>query len=108
MILARIVKFCMKDGLHQNCTFLNMWRKSVKDHLTVEMFETMMTGKSMKIEMPRDFKRIHVNRNSKQNDVDNFSILQLDVLVKHINTVPWKGRYFFEKGSVPLYHNSLQ
>ena len=40
-----------------------------KDHLTVDMFEIMMSGKSMKIEMPRDFKRIHVNRNSKQKDV---------------------------------------
>ena len=79
-----------------------------KDHLTVDMFEIMMSGKSMKIEMPRDFKRIHVNRNSKQKDVDNFSILKLDALVKHINTVPWKGRHFFEKGSVPLYHSSLQ
>jgi hypothetical protein len=79
-----------------------------KNHLTVEMFETMMSGKSMKIEMPRDFKRINVTRNSKQKDVDNFSILKLDALVKHINVVLWKGRHFFEKGSVPHYHSSVE
>jgi hypothetical protein len=50
-----------------------------KDHLTAEMFEKMMSG-----------------RNSKQKDVDNFSILKLDSLVKHTNSVPWKGRHFFE------------
>ena len=78
-----------------------------KDQLTIEMFESMMTGKSINIEMQRNFKRIHVNRNSKQKDIDNFSILQLDALGKQINTVPWRGRHFIGNSSVPLHHNSI-
>ena len=73
----------------------------------MEMFEEMMAGKSIKIEMQRNFKRINVKRNSKQKDVDNFSILQLDALGKQINTVPWKGRHFVGNSSVPLHHSSI-
>ena len=70
------------------------------------MFESMLTGNSIKIEMQRDFKRINVNRNTKQKQIDNFSIIKLDALKKHINTVQWKGRYFVGNFSVPLYHQS--
>ena len=73
----------------------------------MEMFKGMMAGKSVKIEMQRNFKRIHVNRNSKQRGVENFSILQLDALGKQINTVPWKGRHFVGNSSVPLHHSSI-
>ncbi len=78
-----------------------------KDQLTMEMFTTMMSGKSIKIEMQRDFKRIHVSRNSKQKEVDNFSIVKLEAIGKQINTVPWLGRHFHENGSVPLNHKSM-
>ncbi len=77
-----------------------------KEQLTLEMFESMLSRKSIKIEMQRDFKRIHVNKNSKQKQVDNFSIIKLDALEKQINTVQWKGRHFIENASVPLYHQS--
>ncbi len=60
-----------------------------KEQLTLEMFESMLSGKSITIEMQRDFKRINVNRNSKQKDVDNFSIIKLDALEKQINSVQW-------------------
>ena len=78
-----------------------------KEQLTLDMFESMLTGNSIKIEMQRDFKRIHVNKNSKQQKIDNFSIIKLDALEKHINTVQWKGRHFVGNSSVPLYHNSI-
>ena len=78
-----------------------------KHQLTMEMFTTMMSGKSIKIEMQRDFKRIHVSRNSKQKEVDNFSIIKLEAIGKQINTVPWLGRHFHENGSVPLNHKSM-
>jgi hypothetical protein len=78
-----------------------------KEQLTLEMFESMLTGSSIKIEMQRDFKQINVNRNSKQKDVDNFSIIKLDALEKHINNVEWKGRHFVGNSSVPLYHHSI-
>ena len=58
-----------------------------REQLTLDMFESILTGKSIKIEMQRDFKRINVNRNSKQKQIDNFSIIKLDALEKHINTV---------------------
>jgi hypothetical protein len=77
-----------------------------KEQLTLDMFESMLTGNSIKIEMQRDFKRINVNRNSKQRQIDNFSIVKLDALEKHINTVQWKGRYFVGNSSVPLCHQS--
>ena len=51
-----------------------------KEQLTLDMFESMLTGNSIKIEMQRDFKRINVNRNSKQKQIDNFSIIKLDIL----------------------------
>jgi len=78
-----------------------------KDQLTLEMFVTMMAGKSIKIEMQRNFKRIHVNKNSKQEHVENFSILKLDSLGKRINSVPWKGRHFIGNCSVPFNHSSI-
>ena len=47
-----------------------------------------MKGLAVKIEMSCDFKRIHVNRNSSQKEVENFSILKLDSLAKEINKIP--------------------
>jgi hypothetical protein len=48
-----------------------------KDQLNVDMFESMILGKSIKIDMQRDFKRVNISRSSKQQQVDNFSILKL-------------------------------
>jgi hypothetical protein len=79
-----------------------------KDQLNVDMFEAMMLGNSIKVDMQRDFKRINVNRSSKQQQVDNFSILKLDSLEKQINTVQWKGRHFVGNDSVPLFHASIK
>eukprot|EP00835_Amoeboradix_gromovi_P002678 NODE_156_length_16689_cov_0.273960.p11 type:complete len:111 gc:universal NODE_156_length_16689_cov_0.273960:13500-13168(-) len=79
-----------------------------KDQLNVDMFESMMLGNSIKIDMQRDFRRINVNRSSKQQLVDIFSILKLDSLEKQINTVQWKGRYFVGNDSVPLFHASIK
>lgn len=78
-----------------------------KDQLTMEMFEQMLSGDSIKIPMNRDFKRIHVNRNSKQKQIENFSILKLGAIVKEINKTPWKGRHFYKNGSVPFYHRAV-
>ena len=78
-----------------------------KNQLTPTIFEQMMRGESVKIEMSRDFKRIHVNKNSNQKDYENFSILKLDALVKVINKNPWRGRHFYLNGSVPFGHNSI-
>lgn len=77
-----------------------------KDQLTVEMFEQMLSGGSINIEMQRTFKRINVNKNSKQQEIDNFSILKLDALGKHINVTPWNGRHFIGNCSVPHQHAS--
>ena len=79
-----------------------------KSQLTVEIFKEMMLGNSIQIEMNRNFKRIHVNRNSNQTNVENFSILKLDSIIKEINTSPWQGRNFYDNGSVPLNHSSIQ
>ena len=56
-----------------------------KDKLTIELFEQMMKGEAVRIEMTRDFKRIHVNKNTKQKEVENFSILKLESIFKEIN-----------------------
>ena len=77
------------------------------DELNMENFELMMRGEPVKVKMQRDFKRINLNKSSKQNNVDNFSILKLDALTKHINSTPWKGRYFIGNNSVPMGHNSI-
>ena len=78
-----------------------------KSQLNVEMFESMMLGKSITIDMHRDFKRVNVNRSSKQQLIDNFSILKLDSLDKQINTVQWEGRHFIGNDSVPYFHASI-
>ena len=78
-----------------------------KDKLNIEMFEQMMTGESVTIEMTRDFKRIHVNKNSTQQEVDNFSVLKLDSIYKEINTSQWSGRHFYGNASVPHGHSSV-
>jgi hypothetical protein len=78
-----------------------------KDKLTIELFEEMMKGEAVRIEMTRDFKRIHVNKNSSQKEVENFSILKLESIFKEINKTPWCGRHFYQVGSVPHGHNSV-
>ena len=78
-----------------------------KNMLTLEMFEQMMKGESISIEMSRDFKRIHVNKNSKQQEIENFSILKLESIYKEINSNPWSGRHFYANASVPHGHNSI-
>ena len=78
-----------------------------KNQLTPTICEQMMKRESIKIEMSRDFKRIHVNKNSNQKDYENFSILKLDALVKVINKNPWRGRHFYLNGSVPFGHSSI-
>jgi hypothetical protein len=76
-----------------------------KDKLNIEMFEQMMAGESVTFEMTRDFKRIHVNRNSTLQEVDNFSILKLESIFKEINNSPWSGeRHFYGNASVPHGH----
>ena len=77
-----------------------------KEQLSLEMFEDMMKGKPIQVQVSRDFKRIHVNRNLQQKECENFSIAKLDVLIKTINQTQWKGRHFIENASVPLYHHS--
>ncbi len=67
----------------------------------------MMQGRSVKVEVGRDFKRIHVNRNSSEMEHDNFSIVKLVALQKEINTRPWQGRHFYDNGSVPHGHSSI-
>jgi hypothetical protein len=78
-----------------------------KSQLNVDMCESMMLGKSITIAMQRDFKPVNVNRNSKQQLIDNFSILKLDSLAKQINTVQWDGRHFIGNDSVPHFHVSI-
>jgi hypothetical protein len=78
-----------------------------KSQLNMDMFESMMLGKSITVEMHRDFKRVNVNRSSKQQLIENFTILKLDSLAKQINTVRWEGRYFIGNDSVPHFHASV-
>jgi hypothetical protein len=75
-----------------------------KDKLNVDMFESIMLGEAIKIDMQRDFKCINVNRSS----IDNFSILKLNSLEKQINTDQGKGRHFVGDNSVPLFHASIK
>ena len=76
-----------------------------KEQLSVETFEEMMRGQPIQVQVNRDFKRIHVNRNSQQKECENFSIAKLDALTKTINKTKWNGRYFINNSSVPLYHS---
>ena len=66
----------------------------------------MMEGRAIQVEAQRDFKRIHVNRNTQQQHCENFSIAKLDALTKTINKASWKGRCFIDNASVPFYHHS--
>jgi hypothetical protein len=77
-----------------------------KEQLSLETFERMMKGQPIQVQVSRDFKRIHVNRNSQQKECENFSIAKLDALTKTINKSQWNGRHFIENASVPLYHHS--
>ena len=79
-----------------------------KDQLSLEAFETMMEGRTVQIQASRDFKRIHVNRNTQQQQCENFSIAKLDVLTKTINKKGWNGRHFIGNASVPFYHHSTR
>ena len=77
-----------------------------KKQLSLETVERMMKGQSIQVQVSRDFKRIHVNRNSKQKECDNFTIAKLEALTKVINKTQWNGRYFIENASVPFNHIS--
>ncbi len=78
-----------------------------KNKLTLDMFEKMMGGDSIKVEMTRDFQKVHINKNSNQKDVENFSILKLESIYKEINSTPWSGRHFDGNSSVPHGHSSI-
>ena len=56
-----------------------------KDQLSLEAFEAMMEGRSIQVQANRDFKRIHVSRNTQQQHCENLSIAKLDALTKTIN-----------------------
>ena len=79
-----------------------------KEQLSLKLFERMLKGDAIKVEVGRDFKRIHVNRTSKQQECENFSIVKLDALTKTINKTLWKGRHFIDNASIPLYHKGAQ
>ena len=78
-----------------------------KEQLSLETFERMMKGQAIEVQVSRDFKRIHVNRNSNQKECENFTIAKLEALTKTINKTHWKGRHFIENASVPMYHISI-
>lgn len=78
--------------------------------MTIEMFERMHTGES--IRMLRDFqmKKITTKRNNQQMQFPHFSIIHQegDSTARVLNTAPWIGRYFFEDGSsTPFGHHSI-
>jgi hypothetical protein len=74
------------------------------------LYEQMNEGKS--IEMYRDFqmKKIHLNRNSKQQHIDTFSILhcEREKTLRVLNTKKWDGRFCMDSNqSLPHGHDFI-
>ena len=71
------------------------------DSLTVAAFEEMDGGGSLTSTRPFQMKKIHIKRNGKQKEIDQFSILYEADICKTVNTVQWCGRRFIGNDSVP-------
>ena len=80
-----------------------------KDSLNVKAFEDMDAGKSLTNVRDFQMKKVHVKRNSKQQDIPQFSIvhyskdneLDLTRLTRTVNTTLWDGREFKDNSSIP-------
>ena len=75
--------------------------------LSTEVFEKMDAGDSLTNIRNFQMKKIHINRNSKQQDIPQFSIVHYskdreeDVsrLTKIVNATKWNGRHFIDNNS---------
>jgi hypothetical protein len=71
------------------------------DSLNVESFEKMNSGGCLKNVREFQMKKVHIKRNSKQQDIPQFSIIHLKDIAKTVNTTKWAGRNFTENVSIP-------
>ena len=65
------------------------------DKMSFDKYIQMLKGEELEIVKDFQMKKIHLKRNSKQQDIANFSILHQTDLSKKLNRVPWDGRVFF-------------
>ena len=79
------------------------------DNLTVKSFEDMDSGKSLTNIREFQFKKINIKRNSKQQEIPQFSIVHyaksdevsVSRLTKTVNSKLWDGRNFKDNDSIP-------
>lgn len=69
--------------------------------LTVEIFESMDRGGSLTNTRDFQMKKIHIKRNSNQQNVEPFSILHMKDVSKVVNKTAWTGRNFTGNSSIP-------
>lgn len=78
-----------------------------KKDLTQEKFELMNKGFPETSIRPFSMKKMHINRNSKQQTIEQFSIIHYSEekdksrLTRTVNTIPWDGRRFIGNDSLP-------
>lgn len=77
--------------------------------LTTAIFDKMREGKAITLERDFQMKKIHVNKNSKQENIDNFSILHItgSKTARTINTKKWSGRQWIGNESLPFGHQGI-
>jgi hypothetical protein len=80
------------------------------DKLSDKIFKDMLDGKAITLQRDFQFKKIHLNRNSKQVGIDNFSIQYITgkQTERTINNETWAGRCFIGNTSLPWGHFYLE
>lgn len=87
-----------------------------KRDLTSEKFEVMALGGVVTTTKAFTFKKIGLNRNSKQEHIPQFSVvmaksghsdIETKALTREANKSSWSGRHFIGNGSVPHGHISI-
>ena len=87
-----------------------------KQDLTSEKFEVMALGGVVTTTKAFTFKKIGLNRNSKQEHIPQFSVImakagysdiETKALTREANKTSWKGRHFNGNSSVPHGHHSI-
>ena len=71
------------------------------EDLSVEKYEAMDKGESLINIRPFQMKKVNVKRNSKQQNINQFSIIYLENIKKEVNSTLWNGRNFKDNTSIP-------
>ncbi len=97
-------KLYMLEMVHANSREVKLYfrGKGVEtERLNEQVFTLMRSGQAVAMQRSFQMKKINVSRNSKQQHLENFSVLHKyeEETTRVLNTSPWNGRYFLDENT---------